>query len=72
VTAAIEGAKMIDPESIEVGGVYRTMEASWMVEEIVDGKVDLKRDDGKLARFGLEHFAQIVERRVTPIEGGQS
>jgi len=34
------------------------------VEEIVDGKVDLKRDDGKLARFGLEHFAQIVERRV--------
>lgn len=61
---------MIEPDGIEVGGVYRTMEAFWTVEEIVDGKVNLKRDDGKLARFGLEHFAQIVERRVTPIDGG--
>lgn len=63
---------MIQPESIEKDGVYRTMEAFWTVEEIVDGKVNLKRDDGKLACFGLEHFAQIVERRVSPIEGGQS
>ena len=63
---------MIDPESIEVDGVYRTMEAFWTVTEIVDGKVNLRRDDGKLALFVLEHFAQIVERRVTPIEGGQS
>jgi len=62
---------MIQPNSIEKGGVYHTMEALWTVEDIVDGRVDLKREDGKLARFGLEHFAQIVERRVTPIEGGQ-
>jgi len=63
---------MVEPDSIEVDGVYRTMEAFWTVTEIVDGKVDLRRDDGKLARFGLAHFAQIVERRVTPIEGGQN
>lgn len=60
---------MIKPEAIEVGGVYRTMEAFWTVEDIVDGRVDLRRDDGKLARLALEHFAQIVERRVAPTEG---
>jgi len=61
---------MIELEGIEVGGVYRTMGALWTVIEIVDGRVHMRDDKGTVARFGLEHFAHLVEHRVFPIEGG--
>jgi len=61
---------MIELEGIEVGGVYRTMGTLWTVTEIVDGRVHMRDDKGTVARFGLEHFAQLVEHRVAPIEGG--
>lgn len=60
---------MIEPESVEVGGVYRTMGGLWTVTEIVDGRVHLRGDNGKEVHFGLVHFAQLVEHRVAPTEG---
>lgn len=60
--------RLVEPiRTIEAGRTYVTCSSSWTVEWIDGDIAVVTRDDGRMARFGVQVFARWVVREV-PVE----